>query len=322
VKRVKPLPARRLDVISGLKPSPEPGFHYFPSPESSDDIEIIAYQYLYCATAVDEWPGFRRWLEKTRAKSPKECDDIEANAVNVFREFRDAINTAGDTDNPALMSQPRLLDRLTHAHAYLALHADHASLGGYRRMIYPQMDDLPDSSRPQQSDFLHALWEGKWNGVGDRMPAEVTRGETHRSSRLHARDGAYNTGGRLDPLAKAQQQIDPLWAEKRIAPTFQLGEPHYKPTDEAAFLQVLPGIKRNDFLSPMKDAFTREATRQLFLQAGVKPKHASFGVRMIHDGAKQKDNPTAWKAIYRKRGEISGSEIARSLLKAKISFSC
>ena len=60
----------------------------------------------------------------------KSADDIEANAVNVFREVRDAITMAINADNPALMSQPRLLDRLTHAHAYMALHADPASLAG------------------------------------------------------------------------------------------------------------------------------------------------------------------------------------------------
>jgi hypothetical protein len=55
----------------------------------------------------------------------------------------------------------------------------------------------------------------------------------------------------------------------------------------------------------LKGAFTREATRHLFLRAGLKPKHASFGVRMIYDDARQKDDPTAWKAIYRKRAELS-----------------
>ncbi len=296
--------ARKPDAARGNH-LPEAGFHYFPSPESSDDNEIIANLFVYLSVAVDEWPGYRRWLEKTGAKSPRECDDIEANAVNVFREVRDAITMAINADNPALMSQPRLLDRLTHAHAYMALHADPASLAGYRRMIYPQMDDLPKSLRPEQSDFMQALWEGKWNVPGDQMPAAVTREQTLRSWRLHEKDGLYNTRGRLDPLTKAQQQIEPLGREEQIAPMFSLGEPHHKPIDEAAFLQILPSVKRHDFLSPMKGAFTREATRQLFLRAGVKPKHASFGVRMIHDDAKQKDNPTAWKAIYRKRPEIS-----------------
>ena len=121
--------ARKPDAARGNH-LPEAGFHYFPSPESSDDNEIIANLFVYLSVAVDEWPRYRRWLQKTAAKSPRECDDIEANAVNVFREVRDAITMAINADNPALMSQPRLLDRLTHAHAYMALHADPASLAG------------------------------------------------------------------------------------------------------------------------------------------------------------------------------------------------
>lgn len=275
-KNAKPVRARKLDVTTRLKPLPEPGFHYFPSPESSDDSEIIAYQYLYCATAVDEWPGFRCWLEQTGKKSPKECDDIEANAVNVFREVRDAITLAINTDNPALMSQPVLLDRLTHAHAYMALHANPASLAAYRRMIYPQMDDLPESLRPEERDFTQALWEGKWKGAGDRMPAEVTGEETRRNWWLHEKDGLYNTGGRLDPVATADE----------LKPVFPATEP------------MVP-------LSSMQLAFISTSLRAVGSRAGLTKPHVDFLVHMALDGANQKENPSAWRAIRdRKRKSL------------------
>jgi hypothetical protein len=306
--------AQNSDGLLDAKALPERGFHYFPSPESGDDNETIAYHYLYCATAVAEWPDFRRWLERTGANSPVQCEQMERNAIDMFREVRDTILTAIDTNNLAVMAQRRLLDRLVHAHAYIALHANPAHLMGYRNMVWSQMNGLSLSDLPQRGDFIQALWEGKWNSPSNMMPAEVTRRETRRISRLHARDGVYNTGGRRDLVAKAQEQVDPLWAAERIGPMFPATEPHYKPPDELAFLQTLSGVPRNDFLSPMKRALTREATRHLFLRAGVKAKHASFGVRMIHDGAKQKDNPTAWKAIYRKRPEV--------LMEARKLFEC
>ena len=295
---------QKADGLLDAQTLPERGFHYFPSPERGDDDEIIAHQYLYCATAVIEWPDFRRWLERTGANSPVQCELMERNAIDVFREVRDAILTAIETNNPAVMSQRRLLDRLVHAHAYMALHANPAHVMEYRNMVWSQMTGLPLSDLPHKGDFMQALWEGKWNLPGNRMPAEVTREETRRISRLHARDGVYNTGCRLDPVAKAQEQIDALQSAERIGPMFPASEPHHKPLDELAFLQCFLDVQRNDFISPMRRALTREASRHLFLRAGVKAKHASFGVRMIHDGAKQKDNPTAWKAIYRKRPEV------------------
>jgi hypothetical protein len=60
-------------------------------------------------------------------------------------------------------------------------------------------------------------------------------------------------------------------------------------------------VVASDFLTPMANAFGREAARQLFLRAGLKPKHARFGVRMAFDGATERDDPTAYKAILRKR---------------------
>jgi hypothetical protein len=283
---------------------PERRFEYFPSPESSDDDEVIAYLFLHCSVAVDEWPRFRRELEVTAEKSSEQCDHIETNAIDIFREVRDTIASAINTNNMALMAQPRLLDRLLHAHAFMALHADPASLAEYQRSICPQIDKLPGYFRPDQGDFNKAVWEGKWNSPGDQMPAEVTYRATLHNRWIHEHDGRCFSGGRLDPVAKAMEQIEPLEPAGQVGPLFRANEPHYKPPDEQSLLQVLSEIQGDEFLTPMNGAFTREGTRQLFLRAGVKPKHASFGVRIVHDGAKQRDNPTAWKAIYRKRGEL------------------
>ncbi len=254
----------------------ERGFEYFPSPESSDDDEIIAYQFLYCASAVDEWPRFRRELEETGAKSPEQCDHIEKNAIEVFREVRDTILTAIDTNNLALMSQSRLLDHMVHAHAFMAIHADPASLFEYRRQISPQIDALPPAHRPQPGDFCKAVWEGKWNLPGDRMPAEVTREETFRSWWLHEKDGLYNTGGRLDPVATAGE-LDPM----------------FPATEPMTPLDALPL------------AFLREKLRALGRSAGLSKAHADFLPRMALDGARQDDNPSAWRAIRdRKRAPL------------------
>jgi hypothetical protein len=283
---------------------PERGFEYFPSPEIDDDYERIAYLILYCSEAVSEWLRFRRELEATGDKSPEQCDHIETHAIDVFREVRDTIATAINTDNMALMSQPRLLDRLLHAHAFMALYADPASLAEYQRSICPQIDKLPGFLRPDQGDFNKAVWEGQWNSPVDQMPAAATYRATLHNRWLHEHDGRYFSGGRLDPVAKAMEQIEPLEPAGLIGPIFRASEPRYKPPDEQSLLQVLSEIHGDEFLTPMNGAFTREGTRQLFLRAGVKPKHASFGVRIVHDGAKQRDNPSAWKAIYRKRSEL------------------
>ena len=170
---------------------PERGFKYFPSPESSDDDEQIAYLFLHCSTAVKEWPRFRRELEETGAKTPKQCDDLEKNTFSIFRDVRDAIIIAIETGDATAMRvrRPRLLDRLVHAHTTMALQADTASLPEFRSMICPQIDRLPWSRRPDQGDFDKAIWEGKWNAPGDQMPADVTRVETLRNRRLHEMDG-------------------------------------------------------------------------------------------------------------------------------------
>lgn len=246
----------------------ERGFEYFPSPENDGDEERIAVAFLYCSTAVEEWPRFRRELEQTGAKSAKQCDDLEKNAIDVFGEIRDAIFFAIESDNLALLPQATLLDRLVHANAFLALHADPASLLKYHGTILPQTDSLPQERRPQFGDFAQALWEANWNAPSDEMPGEITRRETFRHWMRHENDGLYNTSGRLDPVATAGE-LDPLFAA----------------TESIASL------------STMQLAFIREKLRSIGRGVGLPKGHADFLARMALDGAKQEDNPAAWRAI-------------------------
>jgi hypothetical protein len=256
---------------------PEREFEYFPSPENEDDNEQIAYQFLYCSSAVDEWPRFRWELEESGAKTSKQCDDLETNAINIFREVRDAILAAIGSDDPAVMPQARLLDRLVHAHAFVALHANPASLLEYRRMICPQIDSLPRSRQPDQGDFNKALWEGKWNASGDHMPAEITGEEAIRSRLSHEMDGLHNNYGRLDPAATGFVVLDELFPAPESLPP----------------------------LSTVHLAFVRAKLRSIGTRAGLTKSHADFMVRMALDGAKQADDPTAWRAIRdRKRGPL------------------
>jgi hypothetical protein len=271
--------AGKPDVAARMIAVPGHAFEYFPSPESSDDEEIIAYLVLYCEAAVTQWLEFRHKLEETGAKSVAQCDQIEKHAIDVFREARDAIMTAIDTDNPAIMSDPRLRDRLVHAHAYLALHADPASLVNYRRMICAGYD-LP----APLGDFMHALWEGKWNVDGDDVPSEVTRHETRRSWLRHEKDELYNTSDRLDPVATAGE-IDPLF----------------------------PATEPMRPLSPMQFAFIREKLRTAGMRAGLKRGQADFLVRTALDNAKQEDNPTAWRAIRDRKSESLLAEVQKIL---------
>ena len=265
------------------------GFEYFPSPENDTDEERIAYQFLYCARAV------ALWQELSTSLFPEaiERERIEVNAINVFRDIRDAILEAIDTGNVGLMSQTRLLDRMRHAHAYLALYADLDALTEYRRMIYGEIDhhppgqrDAEDEARNLHGSFLRALWEGEWNKPGGDQPVRVTRKET----RKYRYDGIRKTDGLRDSIL-ARKVPD------------QVPEPSFDP--------ILPLFKSpsalvaSDFLTPMQSAFSREAVRQLFLRAGLPSQHARFGVKMIFDGAVERDNPTAYKAILRKRSALA-----------------
>jgi hypothetical protein len=250
-------------------------FEYFLSPEAGNDEEIIANCFLYCTVAVDQWPQFRRDIEVTGELSRQQCDLIERNAIEVFKEVRDAIFNAIESDDLKQMSSLCLLDRFAHAHCSLALFADSASLLAYRRMICPQIDSLPPSRRPQTGDFSQAIWKGKWNEMTDRRPTEVTFQQTLHFWRQHEKDGLFNTNARLDPVAKASLFLDAFY----------------------------PAPEPVTALSTMQLAFLREKLRSLGREAGLPKGHADFLVRIALDGAKQQDNPAAWRAIRDRKRE-------------------
>jgi hypothetical protein len=290
---------------------PERGFHYFPSPESrSNDLDNIAYAFLYCSTAVAEWPAFRQYLETTGLKSRLQCDQIEKNAINVLREVRDVMFEAIETDNLPRMKEPKLLQRLMLAHAYLALHADPSSIGEYRNILWAEMPQGQQADFPPQEHFARALWEGKWNESADKMPLDVIRIETRHVSKAYFKDGLYDTVNnrgviRRDPVARAREPLDSLSESMvRIDPLFLTGEPINQALEERQLLDLISGLKGDGSSTPMRNAFSRAAARQLFIRAGLKPKQASFGVKLIYDDARQTQDPTAWRAIYRKRSQL------------------
>jgi hypothetical protein len=263
---------------------PERGFHYFPSPESqSDDLENIAHAFLYCLAAVAEWLAFRQYLETTGLMSRLQCDQIEKNAIDVFREVRDVMFEAIKTDNLPRMKEPKLLQRLMLAHAYLALHANASGMGEYRNMLWAEMPQGQQANWPRPEHFAKALWEGKWNEPADNMPLEVIRRETRRVSKAYSHDGLYDTVNnrgvnRRDPVARACEPLDRLSESMvRIDPLFLTSEPINQALEERQLLELISGIKDYGSSTPMKNAFSRAAARQLFIRAGLKPKQASFG---------------------------------------------
>ena len=90
-------------------------------------------------------------------------------------------------------------------------------------------------------------------------------------------DGLYNTYGRLDPAATGIIVLDELFPAPDLLPP----------------------------LSTLQLAFVRAKLRSIGTSAGLTKSHANFMVRMALDGAKQADDPTAWRAIRdRKRGVL------------------
>jgi hypothetical protein len=289
---------------------PEVGFHYSSSLESRDDnADNIAHLFRYCSESVAKWPSFRRHVLTVGLKSPRQCDDIEKNAIDVFRDVRDVIFEAIDTNNLPRLREPRLLQRLVLAHSYMALHADPASMGEYRNMVWSEMCQDSQAALPQTADFNKAVWESKWNEPANITPFEVTRRETGRHARVYLQDGLYDTNrvgaNRRDPVARARESIDSLdRSMERINPLFLTSEPINAVYEERQLLDLFSELNSRASSTLMKKAFKRAAAKQLFLRAGLKPKQASFGVRVLYDGAKESDNPTAWKAIYRKRSQL------------------
>jgi hypothetical protein len=262
-----------------MSTTPELGFEYFPSPETSDGNENIAYAFLYCSVAVKRWPRARRRLIKAGLKSAEQCDHIEAHVISVFRETRDIMLLAIQTDNLGLMSKPRVVERLKHAHALLALFANPGSMPEYRDMVFPPGGG-DSAGQPEQADFNIALWEAGWDTREGRMPAQVTREQAmgHRHSR--AMDGLYNSHRGCDRVAKA----GPLEEDVVHGPALPLEEQSASVEGELESLIL--------------------KLRTIAKRAGLKPAHINFLVERALHGRKQKDNPTASRAIHRKRSVL------------------
>jgi hypothetical protein len=254
-----------------MNTTPAIGFEFFPSPEKDEDEEGIAYAFLYCTVAVREWPEARRRLIEAGYKSAEECGHIEAHAINVFREVRDIMFQAIESGNLSLMSDLRLMQRFTQAHALLALYANPGGLPEFRDMILPSGE-----GGPSQADFNAAVWEAGWNARKGRTPRELTREQAMRHRRLRKKDGSYNSRRRCDPVASAE----PLQEGSGEGPALLLEEQSELIEREikSLILQLRKFAKR----------------------AGLKPASITFLVEMALRGKRQKDNPTAWRAIRRK----------------------
>jgi hypothetical protein len=258
--------------------TPEQGFHYFDSPESSDDMDVIAYTFLYCSVAVGEWKKYRRdWLQ--RGATLEQLDLVEKNAIEVFRAVRDVIQMAIDTDNVALMSQPRLLQRFVHAHAYLALHANPGGIPEYRDII---AEKLPSGAELGVDDFCKAIWDGEWNQASGPMPSEATRTRAMQNKLEHDRDGQLNSRGRRDLVATACTKTDLDRQAKKPDPA--LG--HLTEEEEQRIAEDLTAIGK---------------------RAGLKKEHIKF-LRDLAFGKKNRsDNPSAARMILdpkRKRPKL------------------
>jgi hypothetical protein len=94
----------------------------------------------------------------------------------------------------------------------------------------------------------------------------ATRRQATARKRADQKGPLYNTSGRLDPVAMAYR-LDPLFpATETIRP-----------------------------LSSIQLAFIWENLRVEGRRAGLTKEQADFLVRMAMDGAKQHDNPSAWR---------------------------
>jgi len=265
-----------------MNTTPELGFEYFPSPETGDDQERIAYAFLYCSVAVKEWPKARRRLIKAGLKSAEQCDHIEAHAISIFRETGDRMLLAMETDDLGLMADARGLERFTHAHALLASFADPKSLPEYRDMVFPNSE-----SQPAQRDFNLALWEAGWDTRDGSMPTQVTRKRAVRHRHLRKMDGLYNSRLRHDAAANAGV------FDERVAE----GPPLLLKEQSEVIEREIKSLIRQ--------------LRAVAKRAGLKPAQITFLVEMAVHGRQQKDNPSAWRAIRSRKRSALYPEIQR-----------
>jgi hypothetical protein len=236
--------------------------------------------FRFLVTIINDLPKRRRSIEASPKSSQRgallaACDDAQRNAIPVFEEFLQAMCT----DPWSVQENTALLDRVLHGYALMAIVSDDSrSLPEFRGMI------CPDVGHEQQGEFNQAVREGKWNTPGEQKPANVTREQTRRTWSRHENDGLYNTVQRLDPVATASE-LDSLATLGDLDPLFPTS--NLKP------------------LSAVQIAFVRTKLRWIGKEAGLAREHTDFLVRMALEGAREEDNPTAWRAIRdRKRDPL------------------
>jgi hypothetical protein len=260
-----------------MNTTPELGFEYFLSPERDDDVDRISYQFLYLSEAVRKWPRFRRKFIKAGLKTSQQCDRLEAHVISIFREVRDVMWSAIENDDLGAMAEPRLLGRLTHAHAMLALFANPESMPEFRDMVFPARA----GEQPEIGDFNKSLWEAGWDTRDGLTPAQATKKSARRHRYGRYRDGLFNSRGRLDTVANAGAYEESV-AEGPALLSRELAERLEREVE--SLTSKLRGVAK---------------------RAGLKPAHIDFLVEMTVHKKQQKDNPSAWRAIRdRKRAAL------------------
>jgi hypothetical protein len=271
--------------------TPEVGFEFFGSPDSDDYFEHLTLVLCYCTRAVEEWPAFREHWKELGA-TPEQCDQVERNVCDIFREVRDTILRDVDAGRPPLADQPRLLQRYAHAHAFLALFALPGALPEYRGFFYRDFlggAERPPQSRPSLEDFNIALWNASWNRREGAMPAEVTHKEAARNQLDHKGDGKLNSRRRRDPAAETELPDDVIDARTE---------------------------RRNRQSEPLTQEQEKRVVRELGaigIRAGLKKRQVRFLKDMAFGEKSASDDPSATRAIRDRKRKKLESPIARFL---------
>lgn len=125
----------------------------------------------YCDLLVYLWPGYRRAMEAAGTYPATVYDQIEQNSIAVFREIRDEISRAVESDrsDDAYLKLPgELGKRYILAGAFLRQRIDSAGSAKYRQAIDPKLSRrwASDATRSETTiaNFELAVFDGKWSG--------------------------------------------------------------------------------------------------------------------------------------------------------------
>lgn len=284
-----------------MSTTPMPGFHYIDFGQSDDavpgvasgeneDCERIAKQFVYCSVAVGEWPKFRRDAIRRKRLTLEICDGIERNVIAIFREFVNIVVAAIECEDLRPISVPALRERLAHAHAYLALHAAPGNLDRYWK-DFPALFEV-EGDGSDVDGFMRALWEGAWNGPGEKAPAATTFREAreHRDQQEH--DGVADSRGHFETVLQLKENA-------------RIEDP--KKLDEEA---VTP-------FSEKQEAWIRSGLRQIGRLNGLKKHQVDFLVLLALSQKGPGDDPSAIRAIRDRKLERLLPKIKQLLAEAR-----